>query len=663
VPAAPAASAVGRPPHQPRAGQGRASSGPSRATVRRVLVRNGLVTPQAQEHKRTYRRWQRAAPMQLWQLDLAGGVPLADGREAKLVTGIDDHSRFVVLSAVVAVPSGRAVCEAFVSAMGRYGVPAEVLSDNGKQFTGRHTRPQPVEVLFARVCRHNGITHRLTKPCSPTTTGKIERFHKTLRAELLDHVAPFESLQAAQEAIDAWVSAYNYARPHQALGMATPASVFRPNGPTRADASSVPAEQAEQPEPSWKVELVGPPPAEPAGSGAVAFEVRVPPSGEVTLAAGRQKLSLPQGLAGRTLTVWADLRSIHLTLDGHLVRTLGSRLLPEDLRYLAMRGARPEPATPALPRLRGKPTIAPGGAIDVDRSVHRDGHVNLNGAKYQVGMAWAGRRITLRLDGHLLHAIADRALLGTWPCPIPTGRLAQLPGARPAATPLPPPPPPAGSIRVYRRVHASGRIMVARQPIKLGPRHAGSWSPSSSRTPACGSCTARKNSPSSPAGTPPPSPGCTSWANTPSTHDVPDVPRPISCTSPEPSHRHGRPDYRKAFTPSEEVRSRCHTARVRRCPPRSSPGWPAAWPTCSHHARLGWAAPRRFAWRSAWTPWPRWCWTRCGTGEPAGWSGSPRPRSATAWTCCWAHWQRSATASLTARSSPPWPTCANTLRR
>ena len=53
-----------------------------------------------------------------------------------MVTGIDDHSRFVVIAAVVAVPSGRAVCAAFAEAMRRYGVPFEVLSDNGKQFTG-----------------------------------------------------------------------------------------------------------------------------------------------------------------------------------------------------------------------------------------------------------------------------------------------------------------------------------------------------------------------------------------------------------------------------------------------------------------------------------------------------------------------------------------------
>ena len=102
---------------------------PGRATVHRVMVRNGLVRPQEQQHRRAYRRWERDAPMQLWQLDIVSGVPLSDGRAAKLVTGIDDHSRFIVICAVVMVPSGRAVCEAFAAAMRRYGVPGEVLTD------------------------------------------------------------------------------------------------------------------------------------------------------------------------------------------------------------------------------------------------------------------------------------------------------------------------------------------------------------------------------------------------------------------------------------------------------------------------------------------------------------------------------------------------------
>jgi transposase InsO family protein len=73
------------------------------------------------------------------------------------------------------------VADAFLKAMRVYGVPAEVLTDNGKQFTGRFTKPRPAEVLFERVCRENGITQKLTKPYSPTTTGKIERWQCATR--------------------------------------------------------------------------------------------------------------------------------------------------------------------------------------------------------------------------------------------------------------------------------------------------------------------------------------------------------------------------------------------------------------------------------------------------------------------------------------------------
>jgi hypothetical protein len=73
------------------------ASAPSRATVHRVLVRNAMVTPQAQ-------RWARETPMALWQLDLVGGIYLADGRECKVLSGIDDHSRYVVCAAVLTIP-------------------------------------------------------------------------------------------------------------------------------------------------------------------------------------------------------------------------------------------------------------------------------------------------------------------------------------------------------------------------------------------------------------------------------------------------------------------------------------------------------------------------------------------------------------------------------
>lgn len=113
----------------------------------------------------------------------------------------------------------------------RQSLSSEVLTDNGKQFAGRFTRPYPAEVLFERICRENGISQRLTKRRSPTTAGKIERFHKTLREELLDDVEAFESLDAAQDAISEWVHEYNHSRPHESLDVATLASLFRPNKP------------------------------------------------------------------------------------------------------------------------------------------------------------------------------------------------------------------------------------------------------------------------------------------------------------------------------------------------------------------------------------------------------------------------------------------------
>jgi len=242
--------------------------------------------------------------------------------------------------------------------------------------------------------------------------------------------------------------------------MAVPASRFRPHGPARDVAVPQPTPADEQVTLPWADEgTVAPPPLPVPRSAAVEFEVRISPGGTVIIVAGRQSVSFKQGMAGRTLTVWADLHSIHLLLDGHLLRTVASRLLPQDLAYLAMRGARhagPEPARAAIQRKDGKAVLAAGQAVEIDRKVHRDGHVIVSGEKYQVGPGYADTRITLRLDGHLMHAIADGALAGTWPCPVTAERAARMTGARTAASPLPPAPLPAGSIAARRRDTSRG---------------------------------------------------------------------------------------------------------------------------------------------------------------------------------------------------------------
>jgi transposase InsO family protein len=202
----------------------------TRSSVYRTLVRNGLVEPKPRRRRRKdYRRWERSAPMELWQLDVIASAFITDGTEVKIVTGIDDHSRLCVIAKAVRRATARPVRLAFVDAMRVYRVPEEVLADNGKVFTGRFHKPGvPVEVLFDKICRENGITHRLTKIHSPTTTGKIERLHLTLQRELLDVHGPFASIEALQVALDAWRQEYNTDRPHQSLAMAFPASRFTP---------------------------------------------------------------------------------------------------------------------------------------------------------------------------------------------------------------------------------------------------------------------------------------------------------------------------------------------------------------------------------------------------------------------------------------------------
>jgi transposase InsO family protein len=198
----------------------------SESAVYRCLVRAGVIEPvQRRWRRENWKRWERGTPMELWQLDTVGGFLLADGTSAKALTGVDDHSRYCVSARLMARERTQAVCDGFNSALRTHGVPAQVLTDNGKVFTGRFAQP-PVEVLFDRICRENGVDHLLTEPRSPTTTGKIERFHRTLRVEF-DTRQVFRNLKTAQEALNEWVAYYNTQRPHQSLGDATPESRFR----------------------------------------------------------------------------------------------------------------------------------------------------------------------------------------------------------------------------------------------------------------------------------------------------------------------------------------------------------------------------------------------------------------------------------------------------
>jgi transposase InsO family protein len=440
---------------------------PSRMTVYRILVRHGLVEPRRRRRRREdYLRWERDAPMALWQLDIVGGVFLADGTEVKVVTGVDDHSRFCVIASACMRATGRAVCLAFARALERYGVPDEVLTDNGKQFTARFGRGG--EVLFDRICRDNAIVHRLTQPASPTTTGKVERFHQTLRRDFLEGHEPFDTIEDVQTALDAWVADdYNTRRPHQSLDMASPAERFAPIPdverealPLRLPAALVAAPAL--PEPPKPERVLPLPPLAPT-PGAVEFDRVVPASGNMSVE-GKQ-FWLGPARAGITVTFWADCDVIHLTAGGARLKSVRSHLTTADLARLAATGGRPA-GPPPLP-----PPDSDGAAVEVDRVVSTAGTVSLAGRPVLAAEILAGQRVTVRIDGTTL-AFFDpetRELLRSRPSPLSYDQAAQLRGARPAG---PPPRPSLEPIRVQRRASNTGVIMVAGQKVALGRIHA-----------------------------------------------------------------------------------------------------------------------------------------------------------------------------------------------
>jgi transposase InsO family protein len=447
-----------------------ASPVPSRMSVYRVLVRHGLIEPSPRKRpKDSYVRWERDEPMALWQLDIVGGAFLADGTEAKIVTGVDDHSRYCVIASVVPRATGRAVCLAFAAALQTFGVPGEVLSDNGKQFTDRFGKGG--EVLFDRICRDNGITHRLTQPRSPTTTGKIERFHGSLRRELLNDAVPFADLAAAQAAIDGWVAEYNTTRPHQSLGMATPAQRFSTAQaqaeakllPVRLPAalalSAAPAAAARPEEPADEPAAAAMPVYD---GGPVEFERVVPASGNMQVA--RRQFWLGPDRSGLTVTFWASTEVIHLLIAGARIKSVRSHLSAADLTALAATGGRPAGPPPL-------PPAEPGAAIEVDRIVSRNGAVPLAGRYVAAGEILSGRRLSIRIEESTLMFFdpETRELLRTKPSPLTWDQARKLRGARPAG---PPPQPSTAPVTAQRVASNTGVIMIAGQKIALGRIHA-----------------------------------------------------------------------------------------------------------------------------------------------------------------------------------------------
>ena len=190
-------------------------------TVRKTLHEAKLIDPPPKKRRKnitTPRRFERTTPNQLWQTDICT-FRLA-GKNAYLLGFIDDYSRYIVGLGLYRSQTAANLLEVYRTAVGEYGVPREMLTDNGRQYTNwRGT------TMFEHELKKDRIKHIRSQPHHPMTLGKIERFWKTILNEFLFR-AQFDSFENARERLALWVKYYNCKRPHQGIGSLCPADRY-----------------------------------------------------------------------------------------------------------------------------------------------------------------------------------------------------------------------------------------------------------------------------------------------------------------------------------------------------------------------------------------------------------------------------------------------------
>ena len=194
---------------------------PSDKTCCNILKRNGLIEPTESAKHTAFQRFEKHRCNEMWQTDFKGDFLMGNGVRCYPLTILDDHSRFSIR--IEPKEAATDVKSSFIAAFQEYGLPNSVLSDNGAQFAGAHRGLS----TFERFLMDLDILPIHGRPIHPQTQGKIERFHRSLKQEAL-RTTP-ANMAEAKARLENWRWLYNEVRPHHALGMKPPASIYQPS--------------------------------------------------------------------------------------------------------------------------------------------------------------------------------------------------------------------------------------------------------------------------------------------------------------------------------------------------------------------------------------------------------------------------------------------------
>jgi transposase InsO family protein len=198
---------------------------PSAQTINAILKRHGRITEAESEKHRPWIRFEHEAPNDLWQIDFKGFFELTNKNRCYPLTLLDDHSRYCLLIKACSNQTTDTVQSALTDVFRKVGIPKQMTMDNGTPwgYSGKQLHTQ-----FCAWLMRLGITVKHSRPNHPQTQGKLERFHRTLKEELLS-AYQFDHLEHAQEGFDWWLDIYNYKRPHGAIELATPSTRYKPS--------------------------------------------------------------------------------------------------------------------------------------------------------------------------------------------------------------------------------------------------------------------------------------------------------------------------------------------------------------------------------------------------------------------------------------------------
>ncbi len=204
---------------------------PAASTCQAIVKRNGLSRDEEAQRHTPFRRFEKEAPNELWQMDFKGHFPLTGGGRCHTLTVVDDHSRFALCLEACPDEHRETVEERLTGVFRRYGLPRRLLCDNSLPW-GVPTAERCGRKLYTRLnvwLFRLGIDVTHGRPYHPQTQGKNECFHRSFEAEALAGRS-YQDLPECQQRFDPWRSVYNFERPHEALDLEVPANRYRLSG-------------------------------------------------------------------------------------------------------------------------------------------------------------------------------------------------------------------------------------------------------------------------------------------------------------------------------------------------------------------------------------------------------------------------------------------------